>query len=135
MSAYVLDSFAAIAVHWNEPGAPRVRQLFNTSTHQFWMSVINLGEMYYRIAREEDAQSAEQALTWLARERVTYVEADRALAMAAARLKSQYALSYADCFAAAVAQRVDGAVVTGDKEFQQLERAGLVAVEWIAAPR
>ena len=35
----------------------------------------------------------------------------------------------ADCFAAALAQRLGAAVLTGDPDFQRLE--GAVAVEWL----
>jgi ribonuclease VapC len=40
-------------------------------------------------------------------------------------------MSYADCFAAALAQRLDAAVVTGDPEFEDIERAGELKVEWL----
>jgi ribonuclease VapC len=51
------------------------------------------------------------------------------LALAAAYLKGLHPISYADCFAAALAQQLDAAVVTGDPDFRQLE--GRVAIEWL----
>ena len=38
-------------------------------------------------------------------------------------------MSYADCFAAALAQRESAAVVTGDPDFRQVEQ--LVAIDWL----
>jgi len=57
------------------------------------------------------------------------VDVDRSLALAAAYIKGFHRLSYADCLAAALAQRLNGAVVTGDPEFKQIE--SLVTVEWL----
>lgn len=95
------------------------------------MTVVNLGEVYYRIAREENVPSAEKALIWLETQPIRFVEADWVLTLEAARLKAQYPLAYADCFAAAAARQRNAAVVTGDPEFEQLEAGGVVAVEWL----
>ncbi len=95
------------------------------------MTYINVGEVYYRIAKESGLTAADGALVWLEGLPFHFSAANRDLTMEAAKLKAQYALSYADCFAAALAQRVDAAVVTGDQEFAQLERAGIVEIEWL----
>jgi ribonuclease VapC len=39
----------------------------------------------------------------------------------AARLKSEHAISYADCFAAATAIKEGASIVTGDPEFKKVE--------------
>ena len=51
--------------------------------------------------------------------------------IAAAKLKATRRISYADGFAAALAQREGAALVTGDPEFKQM--TDLVKVEWIGA--
>ena len=132
MSRYVLDSFAVLAAYWGEPGHELVRQLLADGRNQFWMSSINVGEVYYQIARKEHPTSAKLALDRLmASERISYVDANISLALSAAELKSDYTLSYADCFAAALARQVDAAIVTGDREFARLEADGVVDVEWL----
>lgn len=95
------------------------------------MTYINLGEVYYRIAKESGLAAADGALVWLEGLPFRFSAANRDLTMEAAKLKAQYALSYADCFAAALARQVGAAVVTGDDEFKQLERAGIVEIEWL----
>jgi predicted nucleic acid-binding protein len=45
----------------------------------------------------------------------------------------RFAMSYADCFAAALAVRFSAAVVTGDKEFLPLQDKGLISLEWLGA--
>ena len=48
-----------------------------------------------------------------------------------AKLKANRRLSYADAFAAALAQREAAAIVTGDPELREL--ADVLRVEWIGA--
>jgi ribonuclease VapC len=49
--------------------------------------------------------------------------------LAAAHIKANYTIAYADAFAVASAQELDGLVVTGDLEFTAVEK--LVPVEWL----
>lgn len=135
MSRYVFDSFAVLASYWSEPGAFRVRDLLLDRRNECWMSIINLGEMYYRIAREEDIDSADRTLVWIDRLPVRFVDVDWPMTHEAARIKATYALSYADCFAAALARQLDARVVTGDREFRPLEAAGVIDVEWLPRAR
>jgi ribonuclease VapC len=135
VSRYVLDSFAVLADYWHEPGAARVRELRHDAVNLFWMSLINIGEVFYRVARTENRQAAALLIAQLEQGGVTFIDTDRNLTFAAADLKTRFALSYADCFAAALAQRMDAAVVTGDREFEQLQRAGLIDIEWLRRAR
>jgi predicted nucleic acid-binding protein len=61
---------------------------------------------------------------------ITIVHADADITMEAARLKGAHAVAYADCFAAALAQRKKAKVVTGDPEFKKFGAA--VTIAWIA---
>jgi ribonuclease VapC len=47
----------------------------------------------------------------------------------AARIKAEYPLSFADCFAVATARKNNSVIMTGDPEFKRIEN--LVTVEWI----
>jgi ribonuclease VapC len=131
VSRYIIDSYALLAYYWREPGFDQVRQLLLQHASRHWVSVVNLGEAYYRIAREEDVGAAEVAWTWMLGLPVVPVAADLELAQEAARFKASYPLAYADCFAAALAQHLNARVVTGDPEFEQLERDGVIEVEWL----
>lgn len=64
---------------------------------------------------------AEKAISQLERYALQFVDADRSLTYHAATLKGQYKIAYADCFAAALAKRMNARVVTGDPEFRKLE--------------
>jgi len=51
------------------------------------------------------------------------------LVRAAAEIKSEHAVSYADAFCIATAQRVDGTVLTSDPEFRTVEH--LITIRWL----
>jgi len=127
----VLDSFAILGWYRREESELQVQRLLENQEHERWMTVVNLGEVYYRTAKEADLLIALEALEMVERLPIQFVEANRTLTLAAADIKAQYALSYADCFAAALALQLDAAVVTGDPEFEQLERAGIISIEWL----
>jgi len=92
-------------------------------------SLINLGEVVYLIERRNGVARAQEILILLQHEPIDFVEADRASILAAAHIKANYPLSYADAFVVAAAQACSGTVLTGDREFQAVEN--LVSVEWL----
>lgn len=124
----VLDAFALLAYFHDEPAADRVEEILFDGSANF-MSIINVGEVFYKTARSNGVDRAEQVLGLIDGYAIEIIDVDRNLALAAARLKGTYRMSYADCFAAALAQQLDAAVVTGDPDFRQLE--GRVAIEWL----
>ena len=63
---------------------------------------------------------------------VTVSREGRVLIPKALRVKYWHRISYADAFAAALAQQLAAPVVTGDPEFRDIE--GEVAVEWLDQP-
>jgi hypothetical protein len=46
--------------------------------------------------------------------------------------KARYPIAYADAFAAALALELQAPLLTGDPDFQLLERDGALSIEWIA---
>ncbi len=132
----VLDSFAVLAFYRAERGGSAVRDLLRQARHgeaDLAMSVINLGEVFYRTIREHGIQLAQEMLADFEEYPVAVVDVDQELALAAANLKGLYRMSYADCIAAALALRLDAAVVTGDPDFRQVEDR--VAIEWLPTPQ
>lgn len=128
----VLDSFAILAFLMREPGGPLVDEFLRDALlgrRALHMTVINLGEVFYRTRRLHDEARAQGALQRVMALPITLHEADMTLTLEAASIKGQYPLSYADCFAAALAMRLDAAVVTGDPEFRQVEH--LVPIVWL----
>ena len=135
MTRYVLDSYAILAYYWDEPGGALVDEILMARAHSRWMSVINLGEVYYKAAKRADTTSfqavADDVLRRALRLPVDFVNATMELTLEAARIKAKYRIAYADSFAAALAKELGARVVTGDEEFGQLERDRVVSIEWL----
>ena len=131
-SAYVLDSYALIAHFEDNAGGGKVRKILRAAhagKTRLYLSVINLGEIYYNIVRERGVEKADETMFVIEQLPISIIEADRAITLEAAGLKAQYSIAYADCFAAALGILKKARVVTGDPEFKKV--AEKVKIEWI----
>jgi len=130
--AMVLDSWAALAYLGGESSAQEVADLI-TGAHEsgvpMYMSIINAGEVWYILARAFSEAKANEALTDLTGLGIELIDADWLLTQLAGTFKARHKMSYADCFAAALAKDRKAGLVTGDKEFRQVE--GEVDVRWL----
>lgn len=130
--AYVLDSWAVIAYLEDEPSGEQVEDLIATAHEEqipIYMSVINLGEVWYTFAREISEEEADASVKLLTDLRIQFEDADWALTQEAARLKSQHKMSYADAFAAALAKNKKADLITGDNEFKSLDNE--IKISWV----
>jgi PIN domain nuclease of toxin-antitoxin system len=131
-SAYVLDSYALLAHFEDEAGGEQVRKILKAAQAgktKLFLSVINLGEVYYNTLRERGLEQADEVRFIVEQLPIAIVDADTDMTIEAARLKGVHAVAYADCFAAALGARKKAKVVTGDPEFKKFGTD--VAVEWI----
>ncbi len=95
------------------------------------MSIVNVGEVYYRSVKNRDLKYAGKVLTLL-HSAVTSISAGDDLVMHAARLKARYPISYADAFAAATAIAQNAPLISGDADFRLLEaKEKGFYLEWI----
>jgi len=132
VKAYILDAFAIMAYWDNEPSGQRVEEIIDrahTSGIPLVVSCINLGEIYYTILRESSAADAERAVKAIHNLGMEIVPADWPLTHAAAEYKAKGGISYADCFALALATTRKGELVTGDPEFKAFESE--VKILWL----
>ena len=129
---FVLDSFALLAFFQAEPAGLRMRELLDQAGRgevSLAITTVNLGEVAYRTERRYGLKRAQGVLAKIEEYAPAVIDVNRELALAAAHLKARYRMSYADCLAAALAQRLGAAVVTGDPDFRQVEH--LVPIEWL----
>lgn len=129
---YVFDSFALLAFFQDEPGAGQVERLLDRLRRgeiQVTMATVNLGEVVYRTIRKFGEDRVEPVLLNFSQYPIQLVDVDRDLAIAGAAIKGTYKMSYADCIAAALAQRLDAPVLTGDPEFERVEH--FIRIEWL----
>jgi ribonuclease VapC len=130
--ALIFDSWAVIAYLEDEPAAERVANHIADAHDDgipLFMSVINAGEVWYIIARETSVSDADRSVLQLRQLGIQFVDADWTLAHEAGGYKSKHKMSFADCFAAALAKHKRGVLLTGDAEFKQVERE--VNIEWL----
>jgi len=128
----VLDAYAILAFLEDQPGADVVKQLIERAIEdrtKLAMSVVNLGEVWYVLARAESAEFADQMVSDIQGMAIEVVDADWPQARQAAAFKAALKMSYADCFAASLAKLRKGEVVTGDREFKAVEDE--VRIAWI----
>jgi ribonuclease VapC len=129
---YVLDSYALLAFFENEPSGAVVERILGDCDQahaESWLSIINLGEVLYITERERGLHMAQRVVAAIDQLPVRIAEADRTRTFAAAHIKARHAISYADAFAVALAQEIEGKVVTGDPEFKKVE--ALAPVWWL----
>src|SRR5208282_4876476 len=108
-----------------EPARTKVRELLEQASRgeaRVSMSLINVGEVFYLIAKRHGAAAAERFLADLAIMPIQALLPDRKLILGAARLKSRYPISYADAFAAETAREHSAILVTGDPELWRLSK-------------
>jgi predicted nucleic acid-binding protein len=121
---YVLDAWALLALlQGEEPAASHVGRLLRAGERQeatLLLSMINLGEVYYRTGRRTNRAAAADALMDIRRLSLTIVPVSDDLVLAAADFKMEYAISYADAFAVALADRTGAILVSGDPELDLL---------------
>ena len=123
---FVLDAWAVLAfLQGEEPAASRVREVIEGAqdgTARLFISIVNVGEVYYRVGKTRSPKEADSVLTDLYLLPMGIVSADDDTVHAAARLKMAHVLSYADAFAAVTAQQKDAILITGDPELLELKR-------------
>lgn len=121
----VLDAWALLALIFKEePAAKKVRDVFDqegATTSPIYISWINIGEVYYNIARKKGPSAADEVLNDIKMLPIRFQEPSKVDILAAATVKSKHKLSYADAFAVSLAQKIDGVIYTGDPEIVLLK--------------
>ena len=128
----VLDSYSLLAYIEGEAGAEQMIEIFRVardSGRSLFLSVVNWGEVYYITMREAGHERADEVAHLISTLPIQIVPADLDLTRQAAELKSKHRMSYADCFAAALAKSRKAELVTGDRDFRQVERE--VKILWL----
>lgn len=131
----VLDSFALLTYLGDEEGMERVRDILVEASLEHCRivhSVINLGEVLYITEREVGLPQAQAVLASVEQLPIEILPATKESVLAAAHIKANYPVAYTDAFAVVAAIESGGTILTGDREFEQVE--GLVKVEWLNHP-
>jgi ribonuclease VapC len=131
----VLDSYAVIGYLENESFSGQIQELLTNAKKgdpRLYLHAIHLGEVYYITLREQGQTLADLAYSRIKALPLKLVDhIHEELLLTAATLKANHPISYADCFAAALAIINRCPLVTGDPEFKSLEKEGVITVEWL----
>lgn len=109
----VLDTWALVAHLRDEPPAERVRQEWTGDGAA--MCSVNLGEALYLEMRARGVRGAGNTIEDARRE-LKVIDPDWELVKAAAEVKVEGGLSFADAFCIATAERLNAPLWTGDPE-------------------
>jgi predicted nucleic acid-binding protein len=128
----VLDSWPILEwMNSREPAAGLTKKLFAEAEQgrtQLFMSAMNVGEVYYFLCKQHSRALGEfwreSSATLPATIEVPAIDD----IWRAASLKAHFPIAYADAFAAALAQKYNCPLVTGDPEFRSVDRLQL---EWV----
>ena len=129
---FVLDSYAILALLGNESESDDVAVLLRRAKAdqvRALMTWVNVGEVAYIVERRWGPERLYTALAMMEATALEMVPIERELAIAAAHLKANHAIAYADAFAAALTQGLAATLVTGDPEFKLLE--GVLKIQWL----
>ena len=132
MKRILFDAHAILKWTQKERGYLKVKSLLLACREQSalgYMNQINLGEVYYKTIRAVGLEEAKKFLENFLRLPLSIILPDSELIWKASEIKAEYAISYADCFAAATAIRYEAAIRTGDPEFKKIE--SLLSIEWV----
>lgn len=128
----VLDAHALMVYLEREPSFEKIRDLFISAMEKdedLLMTSVNYGEVLYSVLRscgQAKTREIEKVIDSLP---IDIVVVDRELASEAAKIKAFKKMSFADCMAAALAKIHKAEVVTGDKEFHEVEKE--ITIHWI----
>ena len=131
-ASYVMDSFALLAYLQDEPVASRIERLLGAAANgkcYLFLSMINLGEILYITERRGGVVKAQDTLALIQQLPIQVLSVEDRTVLAAAHIKANHAISYADSFAVAVGIQENAAIITGDPEFHSVET--IVQVEWL----
>lgn len=134
-----LDAFALLTWLHDETGADLVEEFLQRAATEVdfrcYLSLINMGEVYYRIYRIQGRDKADAFWSDALRNLpISPVDVTRRRIREASRLKARYPIAFADAFAVQLALEMQSPLVTGDPEIRMLEEEGILSVIWLKGP-
>jgi ribonuclease VapC len=128
----VLDSWAILEwMSGRRPAIDAVARLLDQAERghaRLLMSAINVGEVYYFLRKNHDEAVAESWREASPTLPITIEVPSSEDIWNAASLKSRFPIAYADAFAAALAQKYNCPLVTGDPELRRVDHLEL---DWL----
>ncbi len=128
----VLDAYSLLAYLEGEAGADQMIEIIKSARdhgRDLLLSVVNWGEVYYITLRAAGRDRAEAVAQLIETLPISIISVDMALIRQACEYKATKKMSYADCISAALAKLRKAELVTGDRDFKQVE--GEIKILWL----
>jgi len=128
----VLDSYAVLTYMQEEPGWQKVRDILwdaYKGKYTVFLNCVNLGEVYYIVYKAFGATIADKALSLIKLWPLKFVNIKEDIAIVAGRMKAENKISYADAYVVATALMKKASILTGDREFKEVEE--FVNINWL----
>jgi ribonuclease VapC len=132
MPGFLFDSYALLAFFQSEKRSGKVMEFLKKAKNngiEPLICIINLGEILYLTKRRFGDAKKIEILGRIHQLSFNIIPATNDLVFAAAEIKADYPISYADSFAVACATNQSADIVTGDPDFKKVEH--LVKIHWI----
>jgi len=131
IDAYVIDAQPLVVFIKREAHWQRVSDAISASARGSFdlrLTAVNAGEVVMATERELGPSAAQGALAGL-QQWTDVIDVDLELGARAGWFKLRGGISYADCFAAALAHRDGIPLITGDPEFRRVE--DVIRIAWL----
>lgn len=128
---YVVDAQPLVAFIKREPHWQRIGNAIKAATRGevvLRLTTVNAGEVIMAAERDLGPIGAHRTLEAI-QQWTSIVDVDLELAARAGWFKLRGGISYADCFAAALAHRDGVPLITGDPEFHRVE--DVIRIAWL----
>ncbi len=132
MKSTVFNSYAVLALFFEEDGADKVEEILHEAAladKQVLLPAVNWAEVLYRVKQVRGDKGVAEAKRFEDTMPLEVVPVDRALAELAAEYKAAHKMSLADAFAAALTKHRKAELITGDPEFKAVE--GEIKIGWL----
>lgn len=132
MVKIVIDSYCMICFlnkEYNYEKISNFLKLAQKNNVNLLMSSINFGEIYYIVYRKVGLKKAKELYSAITAIPIQIINPDIDTVILAAQIKAKKRMSYADCFAAALAIKTNAAILTSDSEFKQIEKE--IKILWV----
>ena len=128
----VLDAYALMVYFEREAGYEKIKEILAAAAEKddfLLMTAVNYGEVYYSVLRECGQAKADEIDRIIDTFPVDIIDVDKDLARVAGKFKAFKKMSYADCMAAALAKLHKAELITGDREFKEVEKE--IKICWV----
>jgi predicted nucleic acid-binding protein len=129
MSNFVFDASALLDYFFKGSHASAVRDILKKKDASFYASSVQVGEVFYRVAKNTSKDRAVEIVPMLEQLGIKLVDFSTRNAVDAAALRLDSGLAFADSAAASLAIETNSTLVTSDPDFERVGKT--IKIIWL----